>query len=139
MTGGGFSTYSLYTYEKYLHPVDKAYVAHSIYFSVLGAQGWPGLAMFLAILGLTWLNLSKVEKRTRGDPERKEIYLLARMLKLSLIVYMTGGAFLSLSEFDLPWHLVAIACLLKYQLNQPDTGVLQAGDLSRVDMPRSYG
>ena len=30
------------------------------------------------------------------------------MIQVSLIAYMTGGAFLSLAYFDLPWHLISI-------------------------------
>jgi hypothetical protein len=29
------------------------------------------------------------------------------MLQVSLIAYFVGGAFLSLSYFDLPWHLLS--------------------------------
>lgn len=41
-----------------------------------------------------------------------EPLLLARMLQVSLVAYLSGGAFLSLSYFDLPWHLIAVALLL---------------------------
>lgn len=118
LTGGGFNTYTQYTYTKYLYPVERAFVAHSIYFSVLGSHGWPGLIMFLSILGLTWRSLSQTEKRTRDEPQHFSMNVLSRMLKLSLLVYMTGGAFLSLAYFDLPWHVIALSCLLKNQLKQ---------------------
>jgi hypothetical protein len=34
------------------------------------------------------------------------------MLQVSIIAYLSGGAFLSLSYFDLPWHIIAISLLL---------------------------
>ena len=114
--GGGFNPFSLRTYAEYLEPVNTAFVAHSIYFSVLAEHGWPGLILFLSIMLLTWFNLGKIARRTRDDPELKNQNMLARMLVLSLIVYMTGGAFLSLAYFDLPWHIIAIAYLLKHQV-----------------------
>jgi hypothetical protein len=49
------------------------------------------------------------------------------MLKLCLIAYLSGGAFLSLAYFDLPWHIVAIAYLLKHQvLTSPQASAPEA-------------
>ncbi|MEZ5529330.1 MAG: putative O-glycosylation ligase, exosortase A system-associated [Porticoccaceae bacterium] len=116
LTGGGLRSWSKQTFAIYAPVPEWVFVAHSIYFSVLADHGWPGLIMFLAILGLTWRNLSQVIKRTRDDPSSPP-NVLARMLQVSLIAYMSGGAFLSLSYFDLPWHLIAISLLLnrRYQ------------------------
>jgi len=44
--------------------------AHSIYFQTLGS-GFPGLAVFLAILGTSALRMQGLWKRTRGKPEFK--------------------------------------------------------------------
>lgn len=125
LTGGGFNSFSEDTYARYNPEASKAFVAHSIYFSVLAAHGWPGLVMFLMILFLTWRNLSEVVRDTRHVEDLKKYHYLALMLRLSLIAYMAGGAFLSLAYFDLPWHLIAIAYLLKHQLrrklNGPET------------------
>ena len=75
--------------------------------------------------------------------------MLARMLKLSLIAYMSGGAFLSLGWFDLPWHIIAIAYILKnYDLceSQPDESAEQVPDrhaalpgLQRPSRARAHG
>ena len=43
--------------------------AHSIYFEVLGDQGVPGLAIFLAIAVLALLNASRVIRACRGSFE----------------------------------------------------------------------
>jgi probable O-glycosylation ligase (exosortase A-associated) len=110
-TGGGLNSWSTATYNVYSPEAPLVIVAHSIYFNVLADHGWLGLLMYLAILALTWNNLSKVVRATaQSDPDTA---LLARMLKVSFIAYLTGGAFLSLSYFDLPWHIVAIAVLLR--------------------------
>lgn len=37
---------------------------------------------------------------------------LSRMIQVSFVAYASGGAFLSLAYFDLPWHLLAIVVLL---------------------------
>jgi putative inorganic carbon (HCO3(-)) transporter len=117
LTGGGLQSWSQAMFAVYAPNPDWVFVAHSIYFSVLADHGWPGLMMFLLILGLTWRSLSKVIKRTKEN-NNTSFNLLARMLQVSLIAYLTGGTFLSLSYFDLPWHLIAIAILLPQLLSK---------------------
>lgn len=112
LTGGGFSSWSLQNYYQYGIYVEKAFVAHSIYFSVLNDGGWPGLIMFLLILLLMWRQLSSVIKLTANVPERADYNFLARMLQISLVAFMAGGSFLSLSYFDLAWHFMAITITL---------------------------
>lgn len=111
LTGGGLQSWSKEMFALYAPNPDSVFVAHSIYFSVLADHGWPGLILFLSILGLTWRSLSKVISRTK-DIEGSPPNLLARMLQVSLIAYIFGGLFLSLSYFDLPWHLITMAILL---------------------------
>lgn len=115
LTGGGFNSWSESTYAIYSpQAVNTRIVAHSIYFSVLADHGWPGLIMYLTLLLIAWRNLSRVIAHTKdldSDSEFKPA-LLARMLQVSLIAYMSGGAFLSLAYFDLPWHIIAISILL---------------------------
>lgn len=111
VTGGGLQSWTKEMFSLYAPNPDSVFVAHSIYFSVLADHGWPGLILFLSILGLTWKSLSKVISRTKGN-ENSPSNLLARMLQVSLIAYMFGGMFLSLSYFDLPWHLITMAILL---------------------------
>jgi len=111
ITGGGLQSWSKDMFAVYAPNPDWVFVAHSIYFSVLADHGWPGLIMFLLIIWLTWRSLSKMIKETKDDQD-SSFNLLARMLQVSLVAYMTGGMFLSLSYFDLPWHLIAIVMLL---------------------------
>ena len=99
------------------NPTD-VHAAHSIYFSILADHGWPGLILYVLILGLTWRRLSKVIKLTINNKDLYAENLLARMVQVSLIAYMSGGAFLSLSYFDLPWHLFAVAIILQNHLTR---------------------
>ena len=112
LTGGGFGSWSLQNYYKYGIQTERAFVAHSIYFSVLNDGGWPALIMFLSIIFLVWRQLSSVIKLTANDPEREDYNFLARMIQNSIIAFLAGGAFLSLSYFDLAWHFMAITITL---------------------------
>lgn len=113
LTGGGFNSWSADTYALYSPEARNTNtVAHSIYFSLLADHGWPGLIMYLTLLFIAWRNLARVIAQTRDSDSEFNPALLARMLQVSLIAYMSGGAFLSLSYFDLPWHIIAISILL---------------------------
>jgi probable O-glycosylation ligase (exosortase A-associated) len=118
IVGGGFRSESTATFSVYAPNPDDVHAAHSIFFGVLGDHGWIGLLLFLTILFFTWRSLSFVIRQTRdGDSEvDSQKNLLARMLQVSLIAYASGGAFLSLAYFDLPWHIIAISVLLRSQL-----------------------
>lgn len=111
-TGAGFESWSAQNFARWAPDPDAVHAAHSIYFSVLADHGWPGLALFLIILGLTWFRLSKLISHSSDYACLQSENFLARMLQISLIAYLVGGAFLSLSYFDLPWHIMAIAIIL---------------------------
>ena len=115
LTGGGLESWSEETFAWYAPNPEDVFAAHSIFFSMLGDHGWPGLILFLLILFICWRYLNQVIRSTRKQPEYAGQNTLARMLQVSLIAYMSGGAFLSLAYFDLPWHMIAIAILLKQQ------------------------
>ncbi len=120
LLGGGFNLWSSSTYLQFLpsyDPSQQAYVAHSIYFSVLGEHGWIGLILFLGVFFASWRTASRMIKQYKEVPEKRWIADLARMCQLSLIAYMSGGAFLSLSYFDLPWHIAAILALMNNMNN----------------------
>ncbi len=109
--GAGFSSWSAEMFSRYAPRPEWVYVAHSIYFAPLAEHGWPGLILFLIILFLTWRRLSRMIKNRDGLASDDDVYL-AKMLQVSLVAYMSGGAFLSLTYFDLPWHIVAITVIL---------------------------
>ena len=122
--GGGFRSESPQTFAIYAPNPDDVHAAHSIFFGVLGDHGWVGLILFLTILMLTWRSLSFVIRETRNSEDEKLANkgVLAKMLQVSLIAYCSGGAFLGLAYFDLPWHIIAISILLKSQLQVPEAG-----------------
>lgn len=83
------------------------YVAHSIYFQMLGEHGFVGLGLFLSLGVVTWITAGKVARKTTEDPEFGTwMPLLMRMVQVSLIGYAAGGAFLSLAYLDLPYYVI---------------------------------
>ena len=119
ITGGGFNSWTKTNYIKHgiITAGEKAFVAHSIYFSVLNDGGWLGLFLFLLILYQMWRQLGSVIKLTADDSDRADYNMLARMLQVSVVAFMAGGAFLSLSYFDLAWGLMSITICLSLLAN----------------------
>ncbi|NOR71703.1 MAG: putative O-glycosylation ligase, exosortase A system-associated [Methylomarinum sp.] len=117
LLGGGLNLWTKITYTNYLEGFDPlrqtAFVAHSIYLSILGEHGWFGLFLYLLIYAIGWSYCKSLVKQCDGQAHIQWIADLARMMKVGLLAYFAGGAFLSLSYFDLPWHYLAIIVLLK--------------------------
>lgn len=111
--GGGFKMYTADVFAMYApNPLD-IHVAHSIYFQVLGEHGFVGLVLFLTIFMLAWRYGVKIIRETKNRPELTWAAHLAAMIQVSLMGYAVGGAFLSLSYFDLPYYLVLVLVVLK--------------------------
>ncbi len=114
VTGAGLQSWKIESFAKYAPDPLAVHAAHSIFFGVLGDHGWPGLILFLLIIAFTWTNLNWIVKHAPDSRQTK----LAKMIKVSLVAYFSGGAFLSLAYFDLPWHLYAITLLMKHQITK---------------------
>ena len=125
ITGGGFGHWSEYTFALYAPFPEDVHDAHSIYFEVLGELGYPGLLIFLLILYNIWFgaknNVKKSIAINSSEPESNVLWIeqLNRMLQVSLIAYMSGGAFLGLAYWDLPYHILALViCSKKYLIHE---------------------
>ena len=88
--------------------INTTYVAHSIYFQVLGDTGFTGLFIFLSILGTAYFLARRTIRIGRGDPALAWAADLGRALQISLIVYMVSGAALSNVYFEPLFILLAL-------------------------------
>jgi probable O-glycosylation ligase (exosortase A-associated) len=111
--GGGFDTFYPDIFARYApNPMDF-HAAHSIYFEMLGEQGFLGLGLFLTILFSTIFTLQGIRRRYAKWPDMHWAADYADMLQIALAGYMTSGAFLGRANFDLYYHLVAATVILK--------------------------
>ncbi|MEW6293389.1 MAG: putative O-glycosylation ligase, exosortase A system-associated [Pseudomonadota bacterium] len=116
--GGGFAVVAADVFLRYAPNPEILFTAHSIYFQILGEHGFVGLALFLMVFGFTWLNGGWVMRSTKGKSELLWAYDLASMCQVSLVGYAVGGAFLSLTYFDLPYYIVVILIVLRRLVRQ---------------------
>ncbi|MDO9227730.1 MAG: putative O-glycosylation ligase, exosortase A system-associated [Pseudomonadota bacterium] len=118
ITGGGFDMFRPATFAKYGPDPNRVHDVHSIYFEIMGEQGFIGFAMFMTLGLMTWMRCNRIMRICKRDPERKWAADLAAMIQVSLIGYATAGAFLGLAYFDLFYHLIAITVLAWTFINQ---------------------
>ena len=86
---------------------------HSIYFQVLGEQGFIGFMIYFGLVVSCFFSLFQLRRRTVSVPELRWIRVYADIIRTSLIGFLVSGAFLGLADFDLYYQLVACVCVLK--------------------------
>ncbi|MTW14076.1 putative O-glycosylation ligase, exosortase A system-associated [Pseudoduganella eburnea] len=122
MFGGSFEIYNREIFSRYAPVPDDVHAAHSIYFQVLGEHGWVGFGLYLLLGFLTWRAGSWVLNHARYVDELQWACDMVRMIQVSLLGFMVGGAFLSLAYFDVPYYLmaalVAVRLLVEKELAQ---------------------
>jgi probable O-glycosylation ligase (exosortase A-associated) len=111
ITGGGFDMFRPPTFRQYAPDPWNVHDVHSIYFEIMGEQGFIGFGLFMLLGVLAWIRAQQIIKRCRNAPDKKWAADLAAMIQVSLIGYATGGAFLGMSHFDLPYHLMIVLVL----------------------------
>ncbi len=134
ITGGGFDVFTdeqifpsfvppslrgaLYSKIHHLHS------SHSIYFEMLGEQGFVGLALFLLLIGSCFKSLWELRRKTRLYPELEWVNPYTHMLQVTLLAYMANGATLGRAYFDFFYQVVALVIVLKIlaqrQLNESE-------------------
>src|SRR5581483_11506190 len=98
--GGGFESFQWITFRMYAPDPDEVHDSHSIYFQVLGHHGFVGLALFLILAIMMWFSASRLRRETKALPEMHWLGELATMVQVSLVAYLSAGAFLGLAYFD---------------------------------------
>lgn len=106
----------------YQHPIffalygtggDNVVAAHSIYFQILGNHGFVGLGLFVSLWIATVRWAGWLRRNAATIPQARWAADLGSMVQVSLVGYAVGGAFLSLSYFDLPYDVMLMVVLAR--------------------------
>ena len=116
LTGGGFDVYTDPSIIVRYLPSDRQdtilHGPHSIYFQMLGEQGFVGLGLFLLLLAACYLRLRKLRRAAARREELSWITPYANMFEISLLAYMFNGATLGRAYFDYFFEIVACVVVL---------------------------
>lgn len=106
--GGGFGVFSPAMFKLYAPDPNVYFVAHSIYFQVLGEHGYFGLFLYLMMLFISWRTGTRIMRKCGNNLDYAWAANLARMCQVSIIGFMTAGAFLAMAYYDLIFYVVAL-------------------------------
>lgn len=135
-TGGGYRVDADWIYQIYApDPEGGVFVAHSIYFAVMGEHGFFGLAIFLSIGLLAFRTAGKIIRLTESLPELRWANDLVRMIKVSLVGLAVGGAFLSMAYFEMTYFLI-VALIAMDNLVQRELQTKSSANHHAVIEPR---
>src|SRR5579884_8833 len=123
ITGGGFHTLpDVNVFQRYqLRPLPlgfKSTAAHSIYFQLLADHGFVGLGLFLGIIASCYLSLWKIRRVVRSLPSAHWLTDYSSMIEISILGFLTSGAFLGFVYLDVIYQMVAIVIVLKVLFRQ---------------------
>lgn len=91
----------------------STHAAHSIYFQILGNHGFVGLFTYLALWVATWRSAAWLRTHGAKVPQARWAVDLGAMSQVSLMGFAVGGAFLSLSYWDLPYNIMMMVVITR--------------------------
>jgi len=121
--GGGFNYYSPELYAIYYpefiqyYGEGKVWSCHSIWFTVFGEHGFPGIIIWLALLWCCFSTLRQLYLYADTYENMEWIHHFTSMIQISLMVYILIGTFYDSAYFDLFYQLVAIIIIAKELIN----------------------
>jgi probable O-glycosylation ligase (exosortase A-associated) len=89
---------------------------HSIWFGTLADLGYPGLILFVLLVGRVLLKNWQIERQARRSGH-VELGIYASTLQFSLIAYLVAGTFLSAHYLELVWHVFGLTVALTHIAN----------------------
>lgn len=113
LTGGGFGAFTDEAFAVWAPNPTDVHDAHSIWFQMLGEQGFVGLALFLMLWLLGWRLAASIIKSCKKRDDLRWAADLAAMIQVSFVGYWVGGSFLGLAYWDMPYLLLSILVLTR--------------------------
>lgn len=113
LVGGGFTATYRQDIVDHFGPDVRARAVHSIYFEVLGENGFPAFFIWCLMIAIGIANTLWIRRQCRGRGDLEWASNLARMAQVSIIAYLTAGAFLSLGYWDFFFTLLALLAAVR--------------------------
>jgi probable O-glycosylation ligase (exosortase A-associated) len=137
--GGGFEWFGPQVSIRYSPNPDLVMSPHSIYFEVLGSQGFGGLAVYLLFWFLVWRQCAWLRAQGKKDPQFEWARALGSMVQVAIVGYMVGGAFLNLAFWEFCFYLYAAVGAARFVVQNEQALVLPATQVSATAVPNGHG
>lgn len=122
--GVGLNAYR-YKFAEY-DPNDGAYGSgrdiHSSWFGLLADLGYPGLTLFVLLIGRTVWTGGRARKLARSDPSAAGLAAYGTALQGQLLVFAIGATFISIQYKEFIWHVLGLGMALEYLVAEKMAG-----------------
>jgi probable O-glycosylation ligase (exosortase A-associated) len=112
LLGAGFRPFTAGLYQRYIPGSHDYHDAHNLFLQVFAEHGFPGLALYVAVLGSTLLTLRRIARSPPTAPRATWSQDCARMLLIGLVGYVVDGLFECLSYRANLFDLLALSIML---------------------------
>src|SRR5262245_2188316 len=119
LTGAGFGFYAKELYPIYYPEFvarwgpNALWSCHSMWFTVLAEHGFPGFALWTALLMSCFFALRRMRRYARTYPELAWMNDCATALQGAFVAYMVVGTFLDAAYFDMFYYLIGVVICMK--------------------------
>jgi putative inorganic carbon (HCO3(-)) transporter len=110
--GGGFGAYVASRIEFPDGSVVFGRAFHSIWFEVLGEQGWIGVGLFIGLAALSFFSLRRASRLARTLPDMVWCVDLAHALQAGLVTFLACGTFVGIAFQPMFWYFTALSISL---------------------------
>jgi probable O-glycosylation ligase (exosortase A-associated) len=110
---------------------------HSVYFGLLGQHGFGGLAVFLTLVGFTFLTLNRIRRTAQHEPSQRWLSEYAWAIQVGMIGFMAAGTFLDVAYFSLLYAFVALAIIMRRELEEAPSASAPAVDDQATVKPKT--
>ena len=110
---------------------------HSVYFQLLGQHGFGGLGVWLLLIGLTLLTLGRIRRRAVKQTGQLWLAEYAWALQVGLIGFLAAGAFLDVAYFNLLYAFIALAIIMRRELEEAPSASTSAIDSQATVKPKT--
>lgn len=110
LTGVGFGNWIPY-YRRYYNPLGQ--VQHNIFVQAGSETGYPGLLLFVGLIGVTWITNARTRKLLeRAKVEGRFMPLMSHALDAALVGYLVSGFFVTVLFYPYFWFNLAMTSAL---------------------------
>ena len=112
------------SYANWVEPwANTPRAAHSIFFQVIGHHGFLGAAIYFTMLLCVAMTLIRIYRQANSHPSTLWMRDIAWGLLVGLVGFFTAGAFLDKAYFTLIYVFLALAVIMRRELEESATHV----------------
>ena len=101
------ASYMKYDFSNGRYPGARS--VHNAWLGVMAELGFPGLFLFVALIGRTfWTNI-RVQRLARKHPELSTLAHFAVGTEGALVAFAVGGSFVIFQYHEILWHLIGVS------------------------------